>query len=88
MQRLQLGRINAPPLETPETFKLLVDANLSSVHGPDATGCCESIGGRAQNPGTGLRSLNTKIEIPSFNCAYILCYIEMSLVIFYNVHLI
>ncbi|MCX7183445.1 MAG: hypothetical protein NTY92_05805 [Nitrosospira sp.] len=71
IQRLQLGGINAPPLETLETFKLLVDANLSSVHGSDAVGCCEGIGGRAQNPGTGLRSLNTKIEVPSFNCAYI-----------------
>lgn len=39
-----------PPLETPETFKLLVDANLSSVHGPDATGCCESIGGELKIP--------------------------------------
>ncbi len=71
IQRLQLGGINAPPLETLETFKLLVDANLSSAHGSDAVGCCEGIGGRAQNPGTGLRSLNTKIEVPSFNCAYI-----------------
>ena len=60
-----------PPLETLETFKLLVDANRSSVHGSDAVGCCEGIGGRPQNPGTGLRSLNTKIEVPSFNCAYI-----------------
>ncbi len=71
MQRLQLGRINASPLETPETFKLLVDANLSSVHASDAVGCCEGIGRRAQNPGTALRSLNTKIEVPSFNCIYI-----------------
>ena len=45
IQRLQLGGINAPPLETLETFKLLVDANLSSVHGSDAVGCCEGIGG-------------------------------------------
>lgn len=71
IQRLQLGGINAPPLETLETLKLLVDVNLSSVHGFDAVGCCEGIGGRTQNPGTGLRSLNTKIEVPNFKCAYI-----------------
>ncbi|MDW7643133.1 MAG: hypothetical protein SCH10_05305 [Nitrosomonadaceae bacterium] len=51
MQRLQLGRINASPLETPETFKLLVDANLSSVHASDAVGCCEGIvGGELKIP--------------------------------------